>query len=112
MEEAAPFILMALILVGGGFFIANAGKCPECGNLLHGFSYIKEAGLQKGEAYHVCKKCGLRHVSGYVRDNGHVIWFGGGSGHLDSGGNYHDHSHASGSHRGDSGGGDSGGSGE
>ena len=108
MESAAPFILMALILVGGGLFIANAGKCPKCGYLLHGFSYIKEVNVKKGEAYHVCKKCGLRHVSGYVRDNGHVIWFGGGSGHIDSGENYHDHSHASGSLGGDSGVGGSG----
>ena len=112
MEAAAPFIFMALILVGGGFFIANAGKCTECGNLLHSFSYIKEVDVQRGEAHYVCKKCGYRHVTGHVRDDGHVVWFGGGSGQIDSDGNYYDHSHASGGHGGDSGGGDGGGSGE
>lgn len=110
MEAAAPFILMLLILVGGFLFTANAGKCSECGNLLHGFSYIKEVDVQKGEAYHVCKKCGHRHVSGYVRDNNEVVWYGGGSGEIGSDGIYRDHSHASGSHGGDGGGGDSGGS--
>ncbi len=42
MEAAEPFVLMALTLVGGGLFLANAGKCSKCGDLLHSFSHVKE----------------------------------------------------------------------
>ena len=104
METAILLIVLTLVLVGGGLFRADSGKCQGCGYLLHGISFIKEVDAQKGEAYHVCKKCGHRHVSGYVRDDNQVGWYGGGSGEIDSDGIYHDHSQASGSYDGDGGG--------
>ena len=72
------------------------------------FSFMKEVDAQKGEAYHVCKKCGHRHLSGYVRNDNKVVWYGGGLGEIGPDGIYHDHSQASGSYGGD-GGGDGGG---
>ena len=108
METVIFLTVLTLVLVGSGLFIVNSGKCEGCGYLLHGFSFMKEVDAQQGEAYHVCKKCGHRHLSGYVRNDNKVVWYGGGLGEIGPDGIYHDHSQASGSYGGD-GGGDGGG---
>ena len=72
------------------------------------FPLSKKWTRKREKAYHVCKKCGHRHLSGYVRDDNKVVWYGGGLGEIGSDGIYHDHSQASGSYGGD-GGGDGGG---
>ena len=109
-------ILAIGLAVGAGvmLIIALVNRCTACGSLAHGFKSDKQADIDSGDAYIVCRTCGDRQLKGKVESDGSVVWDGGGSGQFDKDGGYT--SDAGGAFGdgggGDGGGGDGGGGGE
>ena len=86
------FLTILAIAVGIGIavvaIIAHFNRCPNCQSLIHAFSNKKEADLDAGIAYVICKKCGHREKKGEVASDGTVIWSDGTSGHFHKDGSY------------------------
>lgn len=110
MDSELLVILLIASGVGGVvmLIVALVYRCIACGSLSHGFKSDKQADLDSGDAYIVCRKCGDRQLKGKVASDGSVMWFSGGSGQFDKDGGY---TGDAGGAFGDGGGGDGGGDG-
>jgi len=114
--DSELLIIVSIGLAFGGIvtlIIALVNRCAACGSLAHGFKSDKQADLDSGGAYIVCRTCGDRQLKGKVDSDGSVIWFDGGSGQFDKNGDYTGDAGGAfgGDGGGDGGGGDGGGGG-
>ena len=89
MEQVFPwFVLLLLGFFSYAFLVSN--KCPDCGSLKFPFLPDKEASIESGLAFHVCRSCGHKEIKGEVDPAGKVVWDDGSKGYVDRQGKYGD----------------------